>query len=536
MPRHSSGSVYEQPIGSGRWHAKFTTTRGRRAIRLLTCKTEVQAQARCAFISEHLKQLRAAGREDFANKLLELAGKAELKELDRIARGVQAIASGDFERPNEPQSPLAPAPTFKEFAERWTSGELHRSYPDHVKRKDSVDDDCYRLTAHLFPIIGDVALTDFKFEHADLAMRSLPPELSSGSRRHIAQLISRILRLAVYPGRIIEQSPIPKGFLPKPHSSRAQAWLYPAEESRLLAKTSVPLSHRLLYGVLAREGMRTSEAGLLTWGDLDLERGAIALDENKTDDPRAWMLNDGVTRALIRWRALTAPDAKKEALVFSIDGSALDIEHLSNTFRTHLASVDNIRPLLFQSTKNRSPIRAHDLRATFVTIALATGQTETWVADRTGHKSSTMINRYRRAARMAAELNLGSLQPLDEAIPELAAPSADTKLMRPVASAAENEMNLPAVRDRNVQTPGGHSPANPNSVQLAPRATLIVSLTSALRDFLLQGDHAGAGVALTALRELLALDQLTTPAGTASDGLLVREVVHLDLVRKDAGR
>src|SRR6478735_8103855 len=122
MPRHSSGSVYEQPIGSGRWHAKFTTTRGRRAIRLLTCKTEVQAQARCAFISEHLKQLRVAGREDFAQKLLELAGKAELKELDRLARGVQAIASGDFERPTEPQSPLTAAPTFKEFAERWTSG------------------------------------------------------------------------------------------------------------------------------------------------------------------------------------------------------------------------------------------------------------------------------------------------------------------------------------------------------------------------------------------------------------------------------
>jgi hypothetical protein len=282
--------------------------------------------------------------------------------------------------------------------------------------------------------------------------------------------------------------------------------------------------------------MRTSEAGLLTWGDLDLERGAIALDENKTDDPRAWMLNEGVTRALIGWRALTALKGKKEDLVFSIDGSALDIEHLSNTFRTHLASVDNIRPVLFQSSKNRSPIRAHDLRATFVTIALATGQTETWVADRTGHKSSTMINRYRRAARMAAELNLGSLQPLDEAIPELSAPSADTNRMRHVASAAESEMNLPAVRDRDVETPGGHSPANPNSAPLAPRASLIISLTSALRDFLLQGDHAGAGVALTALRELLALDQRATPTVAATDGGIVRDVVQLGLVRKDAGR
>ena len=60
----------------------------------------------------------------------------------------------------------------------------------------------------------------------------------------------------------------------------------------------------------------------------------------------------------------------------------------------------------------------HDLRATFVTVSLANGKTETWVADRTGHRSGAMINRYRRAARTWAELGLGSLAPLDEAIPE----------------------------------------------------------------------------------------------------------------------
>jgi hypothetical protein len=171
-----------------------------------------------------------------------------------------------------------------------------------------------------------------------------------------------------------------------------------------------------------------------------------------------------------------------------------------------------------------------------VTIALATGQTETWVADRTGHKSSTMINRYRRAARMAAELNLGSLQPLDEAIPELLAPSTDTSRMRAVASAAESETNDAPVAAVTYRPPGTDSPANPNSVPLAPRAALIVSLTSALRDFLLHGDHGGAGVALTALRELLALDQPATATMTAAGGSVIRDVVQLDLVRKDAGR
>jgi integrase len=66
-------------------------------------------------------------------------------------------------------------------------------------------------------------------------------------------------------------------------------------------------------------------------------------------------------------------------------------------------------------------MRGHDLRATFVTINLANGKTETWISDRTGHKSSQMIARYRRMARTHAELNLGDLTPLASAIPELSA-------------------------------------------------------------------------------------------------------------------
>lgn len=55
-----------------------------------------------------------------------------------------------------------------------------------------------------------------------------------------------------------------------------------------------------------------------------------------------------------------------------------------------------------------------------MTVALANGKTEAWVADRTGHRSSQMINTYRRTARTYAERNLGELLPMVEAIPELA--------------------------------------------------------------------------------------------------------------------
>ena len=47
---------------------------------------------------------------------------------------------------------------------------------------------------------------------------------------------------------------------------------------------------------------------------------------------------------------------------------------------------------------------------------LANGKTEAWIADRTGHTTSAMINRYRRTARTHSELGQGTLTPLDVAL------------------------------------------------------------------------------------------------------------------------
>jgi integrase len=52
-------------------------------------------------------------------------------------------------------------------------------------------------------------------------------------------------------------------------------------------------------------------------------------------------------------------------------------------------------------------IRVHDLRGTFVTVSLANGKSESWISDRTGHRSSLMIARYKRMARTLDELHAG---------------------------------------------------------------------------------------------------------------------------------
>jgi hypothetical protein len=49
--------------------------------------------------------------------------------------------------------PLA-SDSFRSVAERWTSGELHRAYPDHIAEKRTADDDRYRMERHLYPVAG----------------------------------------------------------------------------------------------------------------------------------------------------------------------------------------------------------------------------------------------------------------------------------------------------------------------------------------------------------------------------------------------
>jgi len=55
-------------------------------------------------------------------------------------------------------------------------------------------------------------------------------------------------------------------------------------------------------------------------------------------------------------------------------------------------------------------------------VAVESQGAAAWITsemDRIGHTTSAVLNRYRRAARSAAELKLEALLPLDEAIPEL---------------------------------------------------------------------------------------------------------------------
>jgi len=191
--------------------------------------------------------------------------------------------------------------------------------------------------------------------------------------------------------------------------------------AQLLGCTDISIHDRVYYGFLAREGLRADGAESMVVGDVDLELGALKLDENKTTDPRAWALGPGVASALLRYLEQSRPGWSKESRLFVDEfGRPRQESHRADHLRAHLRAAGVNRLELFERSPVRLPVRVHDLRATFITVSLANGRTETWVQDRTGHTTSIMLNRYRRVPRSFAELALGPLLPLDRAIPDLA--------------------------------------------------------------------------------------------------------------------
>lgn len=287
MPRSATGSA---TFLRDTWFAKVTVAPGERRAFRTTARSEREAQARTTLVAAAAARLRTAGvdagRRDEILTQLAAAPAADVLELEGLVTELVASAL--------PRA--APAVrTFADVALAWTSGDLHRDFPGHVKKVDHKNN-VRRLNKHILPELGPIAVTAFELEHAERALRRA--SVPAGSRRHVAQLIGRVLALAVYPMRLIKTSPIPKGWLPKPNARKASSYLYPDEEAAILECRTIALPTRLLFGFLAREGMRKSEAAALEWTEVDLERGIVQLDENKTDDPRAWKLGSDVARVL----------------------------------------------------------------------------------------------------------------------------------------------------------------------------------------------------------------------------------------------
>lgn len=372
-------------------------------------KSRDEAAERSGLIAELADALVAVGRRDLvkgAAKELALAGTA--KQLETARKAVEAILKGAV------RAGAGRDITVREWGDRYVSGELARTHPDHVRAKD-YGDDASRLRLYVYPHVGDVPVNAFTVAHANVVMSKLP-EMSKANRRHVAQVIGRLMHLAVWPGQLIQASPLPRLWIPKiPKKGPAKAVLWPREEAKLLGHKETPLLFRILMGVLDREGMRLAELLDGEWWQWNLVEGGFTATKTKTEDPRFWVVRPDVARTMRRLKKLLRPKSDSERPFAGID-QICHRTKIARYLRDALKAAGVTRPELFDDTDHTAKLRAHDMRALFVTVSIAEGRTETWIRDRTAHKSTTMIDRYRRAARQWAELKLGSLGDLDQTL------------------------------------------------------------------------------------------------------------------------
>jgi integrase len=261
----------------------------------------------------------------------------------------------------------------------------------------------------------------------------LPPgktEISGSTRRQYALLMTRVLNLSELAG-YIDRTPIPRGWLPATGARKRFPILYPSEDATLLRCPEVPLEWRIFYGFLHREGMRRSEATGLQWRELDLANETIALDENKTNHARWWKLSPGVAAALSAWKTRHSAGPNDRVFV-EPSGGQMTHADMAGRIRGHLADAGLDRPDLTTRGPNKGRFGTHCFRRSFATRNLAIGKPDDWVRQRTGHTTDELL-RYRQEARGLQELELGDVQPLDVAIPELAGPAPDGGPIGPIA-------------------------------------------------------------------------------------------------------
>lgn len=384
---------------NGHFYARARFGRSKRLeLRVPWATNRDEAKARAQIIAEVADALVTAGRRDLVRSTAEqLAAAATDARLAAVRKAAEKIASGAL------RAGVSHDITFADWADRYVSGRLAEAHPDHVKKRDH-SDDVSRLRKYILPHLEEVPISVFALEHAELVMSKLPP-MSQANRRHIAQLIGRLMHLAVFPGKIIKATPIPRGWLPKITKRRHYSCLYPKEEAKFLRCDDISEAFRLFCGVLNREGMRLSELLDCDWWHWGEDCRTFTTTKNKTGDSRMWAVRPDVAAAMRAWKERRGDDSKPFAYIIALG----DRTKLAERFRNALRAAGVTRPELFASTEHTGQLRAHDMRATFVTIALAEGKTDTWVRDRTGHRSTHMVDRYRRLARQVAELELGGL-------------------------------------------------------------------------------------------------------------------------------
>jgi len=282
--------------------------------------------------------------------------------------------------------------------------------------------------ARIIPRIGSKALQELRPRDIDAMLRSLAASgLASNTIRATKAMLSAALNYAVYPAELIQSNPCLAVKLPKgtPRHVTSRTVITDEKMREILAKFPPGHKYRVPCVICLHTGMRIGEALGLEWGDIDLEKGSIAVcrqmqefhgegessiyfETPKTSASARMLYMDGALIAeLRRWKAMQAENRIRMGDAYQIiyeqqDGrwafTLPQSEPCPDGAVPHgLVCTDGLGlPVKYSAlcqALHALGVNSHSFRHTHATVLIEGGASAIDAAARLGHADAGMVNK-----------------------------------------------------------------------------------------------------------------------------------------------
>jgi integrase len=274
--------------------------------------------------------------------------------------------------------PSAGKLTFRAYAERWRSGQVHRAttraYVETMLRR------------HAFPVLGGRALSSVRPSDVQAWVKGMTDSLAASTVGIVHGVASGIFRAAVR-DRLIVSNPCEGTRLPKVTKARVEP--LPIETVRAIGR-ALPARYRALVTLAAGTGMRQGECLGLTVDRVDFLRRTVTVNRQLVTVPgREPFLAPPKTSASVR--AIPLPQIVLDALAAHLAAFPTD-ELVFVNERGH-----PIRRTAFGSRWRAAVVTAgapsgtgfHDLRHFYASLLIRHGESVKVVQARLGHASAS---------------------------------------------------------------------------------------------------------------------------------------------------
>ena len=218
-------------------------------------------------------------------------------------------------------------------------------------------------------------------------------DVSPSTQRSVLKMISKMMTRAMEEGLIARNPAVPvKVRIPEP-----KKLVLNATEAQKLLQEAKNQNHRfyVLWAFALFTGMRSGELYALRWSDIDLENGRISVN-------RSWSALQGYGPTKSRKNRVVPISAELRHLLAELaltrGGQALGedfvLPHLAEWTSGEQARITRA----FCRSIGITPVKFHDLRATFTTQLLLRGVSLAQVMSIVGHSQLKTTNGYLRVA------------------------------------------------------------------------------------------------------------------------------------------